>query len=76
MTLFLNFYFWGTLEDFPQKKLLGIFRLKSGIFKGCLSYPKIFILFYRKKVGRLLDCCFNSGYKGLKFRESTPRYAN
>jgi hypothetical protein len=24
----------------------------------------------------LLDCCFNSGYEGQKFRESTPRYAN
>jgi hypothetical protein len=26
--------------------------------------------------GFLLDCCFNSDYEGLKFRESTPRYAN
>jgi hypothetical protein len=25
--------------------------------------------------GFLLDCCFNSGYEGLKFRESTARYA-
>jgi hypothetical protein len=25
--------------------------------------------------GFLLDCCFNSGYEGLKFRELTPRYA-
>jgi hypothetical protein len=22
------------------------------------------------------DCCFNAIYTGLKFRESTPRYAN
>jgi hypothetical protein len=25
--------------------------------------------------GFLLDCCFISGYEGLKFRESTPPYA-
>jgi hypothetical protein len=24
----------------------------------------------------LLDCCFNALYEGLKFRKSTPRYAN
>jgi hypothetical protein len=24
----------------------------------------------------LLDCCFNAVYEGLKFRKSTPRYAN
>jgi hypothetical protein len=24
----------------------------------------------------LLDCCFNAIYEGLKFRKSTPRYAN
>jgi hypothetical protein len=24
----------------------------------------------------LLDCCFSAVYEGLKFRESTPRYAN
>jgi hypothetical protein len=24
----------------------------------------------------LLDCCFNTVYEGLKFRKSTPRYAN
>jgi hypothetical protein len=26
--------------------------------------------------GFLLDCSFNAGYEGLKFRELTPHYAN
>jgi hypothetical protein len=58
-----------------ENQLHAMLHSEDSIFIFC--YPNYFYFADNRSPmdDFAIDCCFNSGYEGLKFRELTPRYA-